>query len=268
MAAPAHPASPGRDLPHITKRLAKVLRQAHRACLAVPEEQEVHALRVAARRLLPVLDVWRAGHRRRARKLRRRARDLLALTGPLREVHVRREAVRDDPHLRPHDRDALIHRIGKEQRHQRRAVRQRLEQKGTSTFRHLGKLRRPWAGKQAHQALDRTRAHLRKRLRKAWSALRADDPATFHRARVALKQYRYFLLAFATHLPARAMRPAASLERMQATLGRLHDDRQLLTWLRSLKHPPKAWAARIEERSARRTRRFLRTHGRSVPVRA
>lgn len=268
MAALSHPIPLGHDLVHIAKHRAKALRKAYRTCHAAPDEHEVHALRVAARRLLPVLDVWRVRHRRRTRELRRLARALLAMTGPLREAHVRRETVvrEQDAHLR--GRPALLDRIQKKQRRERRALCRRMDRLGTSAFRHLDQLLRPLSGKQAHHALDQAWARLRKRLLRTWGALRADDPATLHRARIALKHYHYFLLAFTAHLPARATREIASLERMQATLGRLHDDRQLLCWLRSLKEPPREWSARIEERSARRTRRFLRAHGRSAPVRS
>lgn len=270
MAAPSRPIPPGHDPARIAKHQAKVLRQAYRACLAAPDEHAVHALRVAARRLLPVLDVWRVHHvrPRRLRKLRRLARTLLKTTGPLREVQVRLQAVARERNAYLRDPRALYRRIGQEQRQERGALCHRMDHLGTSAFRHLDTLFRPLTGKRARQAVDHTAAHLRKRLRKAWKGLRTDDPDTFHRARIALKRYRYFLLAFAPLLPAEATRQDASLERMQATLGRLNDDRQLLAWLRSLEAPPQAWMARIRERSARRTQRFLRAHGRSAPVRS
>jgi len=196
-------------------------------------EPAVHALRLAARHLAPVVEVFHAldPDNRRSRRLREHLRRILDLTGALRDIQLRRihlEATVGDGSLR----NALLARTDREERKEERKVRKELdrlalERKVQRGLRALG----PIADTDAELVLRATLEKGRQRLHRRILKLRADRPRTLHRVRVAVKRHRYLLESFALHLPPVHTTHRRTLKRLQERLGHWHDEWILAEWL-------------------------------------
>ena len=244
---------------------------AYTRCIRTLSGENVHNLRLAARHLLAALDVWRnwAKKDKCARKAERCTRSLFRSMGPLRDAQVRvgilRDGARKDDGLAPALRLAV-----KEERALRNRMRERLSKMGTMPlveFREHVENGRPLG--RASAALQHTLAHRRERLAERWVAIDPAQPRTLHRARIALKKYRYLIDVFAPLLPPALIDQRGHLKRLQHRLGSLHDDQLLLiklrNWLPELgiedRNGLNPTVLRLAQRMDRRNQGFMRQKG-------
>jgi CHAD domain-containing protein len=200
------------------------------------DDDAVHDLRVASRRLIAAGDVWQDALRRGpAQALRRRLRRLRRRAGVVRdlEVHVARlRALRDA--LTGPPRELAAYALGGLEPQAAVAVeriRRRLRPSSLSRFapryaRAMRDLReRP---EDAFVSAMAARAELERRSTQARIALRpaidSGDPELLHSARVAVKKWRYAAEALSAVgvLPSDA-EPVRALRKLQQNLGRIQD---------------------------------------------
>lgn len=204
----------------------------HRKCQRELSEPHVHALRQAARRLAAPLEIcqaWLPGAKRIGRARRKVAR-ILRWTSTLRDLHVRIQAleeVKDDAL-----RGTLLQHTEQELRKRERKVGRQLARLD------LGSLMRldpgswpPLTAEEAQRGFQQVLDHRRGRLQHRIERLRITRPATLHRARVALKRYRYLLNDLGTQLPGQSRPGQPLLVRYQPRLGAWHDAHLLTEWL-------------------------------------
>jgi len=202
-------------------------------CLEDLSEPNVHALRVAARHLSPALEVLNELDRKKrtTRKAQRLLRALMDITGPLRDQQLRCLYFRS---RRSHSalRAALLRDAERELRAEVATALDRLDRLDMAPLRSLVVVPLSELNAQAVKlALNKTLKHCARRLRTRLGELEAEVPRTIHRARVALKRYRYTIKAFHKYLPVGRTAGLACLERHQKSLGRWHDERVMADWL-------------------------------------
>lgn len=205
---------------------------AREQCARSFTEKHVHHLRVAARRCVPVLQVlermdpmnglWRLA--------RHGARDLLRVLGPLRDAQVggrHASAVQKDG-----GRVAALHVQAKAaERIARRTAKAAFQVVQGMPVRPLARMEKSlmhadtavWA-----DALWPVLDEAAQELRAHWRPGGRATPAHLHEVRVALKRYRYVLLALGPGLPRALRSRSAKLERIQTQFGAWHDDHVLL----------------------------------------
>jgi CHAD domain-containing protein len=196
-------------------------------------EPDLHSLRLAARQLQAVLEVCQRIAQENAAlpKACEQVRNLLHLTGPLRDVQLRTiylgHSLGNTALRRDLERNCLIELRKKE----RRAVR-RLARIDPACFVRIATLN--WsatAPRVARGALRQAISHRARKLRERTAMLELDDPSGLHRARIALKRYRYLLRAFAPYIAELIHARSGPIERLQHRLGKWHDTRILTEWL-------------------------------------
>jgi len=92
------------------------------------------------------------------------------------------------------------------------------------------------------------------------AAMMLSDTASVHRARIALKWYRYLLLALEPCLTATQLRRLRALKVVQDTLGEQHDADLFRAWLKStqgLSALPDAEFRSDQRRDRAKVRRML-----------
>lgn len=202
------------------------LLDAHDQCSQTLTEPNVHAVRLAARHLQPVLLVWRtrSPEDRSVARAVKQVRQVLATTTNLRELQVFRLAVASlqaPPSLK-----RVLDRASAGQERAlvaRTAARLRkLDRKSLIRIAAQGWSHSPASADR--RALQRALAGRRSRLMERIAELRATDPKTVHRVRIALKRYRYLVDLFAAYLPATVSAQLHRLERLQRRLGQWHDE--------------------------------------------
>jgi CHAD domain-containing protein len=216
---------------HMVRKGLKRLQKAHEQCQRSANMENVHRMRRAIRHLRTLLDVCRQWEKSdRWRDLHERIRQLLHALGPLRDLQVRiatlRVLVKRHPAL-----SSLLRRAEKEEREERTAVSElmaKMEMQEVGTLRR--RIRRRPASGPPRPALMRTIALDSRELGTRWKAMRAKDPRSMHRARVALRRLTHLLTSMAPHLARTAVAPLPALKRMQERLGRAHDMQMLLDW--------------------------------------
>ena len=209
-------------------RLGRTLARAGRRTRKRGDEEAVHDVRVAVRRLTSALSVWRDWLRDRPRgKAVRRLRRLRREIGPTREfeVHVRAlEAMAGEPSfvLKMAIGD-LLASLEPELRRARRDAADACERRIPRIVRKVRRAAK--AGPTARDGAEAVRlARIAARSRQAIAgALGSDDDAELHAVRIAVKKWRYALEAeeHATEVPAGAL--ASSLRSVQKVLGAVHD---------------------------------------------
>lgn len=221
---------------HIPRELRKRvldLLEARDRCLHAMTEPNVHELRLAARHLQAVLEVCKRidPENPAIAEAREQLHELLALSGPLRDAQLRtlalgrslgNAAVRRDL-----ERNGLLE-LRKRERH---AVRQ-LALTDPACFIRIAT--HNWSAitpQVARGALRLAISHRRRKLRERTAMLEPDDPGGLHRARIALKRYRYLLRVFAPYIAERIQASSEPIERLQHRLGKWHDTRILSEWL-------------------------------------
>lgn len=221
----ARPAFQAHVLPALRRRILDLL-AAHDQCMEGLTEPNVHAVRVAARHLQPILTVLHSlmPGERIVRRAERQVRLVLRSTTALREVQMLRKSLADlaTPTAL---RRALDHDLTGQESTLAVRTHARLHEVDHEALIRLAARR--WPGiteATARRALDRAVAKRRKRLLQAVTSLRANEPQTLHRARIALKRYRYLVTLFAPLLPSAAAGGSGRLEQLQARLGLWHDE--------------------------------------------
>ena len=207
----------------------------------------LHDLRVACRRLETALRLWARGSD--AREARSRARAMRRAAGPAREHEVLRVLLRarrfGAASVPPAVRKSWLERLSRADAAARRgafpsarAV-ERLASRVERAVRALDRGAR--LGTRASERLARWRRLGRSRLA---AALASGEAGALHRARLALKRWRYAAEergAFAGERvsaagevpPAPAAEPGAGLRRWQRALGQLNDRALLIAYARS-----------------------------------
>lgn len=221
---------------------------------------QVHDLRIGTRRLLARLELLRSlDPCADGRRARRRLKRLLAITSPARDARVQ---LRLFERLTPHDaaagRRKFHRRLQQRDRRLSRELSRKLE------CRELGlhglkprRLVRPLAeaGGRLDAAWLRALRLAARRVLERQRDAHTGDADDRHRLRVALKKFRYL----AEILPASGPDRLARLQRVQSSLGDLHDFELLLARLEKFaaRHP--ATGRWLETR-----RRLLQRHGRAL----
>jgi len=209
----------------------------HRKCQRELSEPHVHALRQAARRLAAPLEIcqaWLPGSKRIGRARKKVAR-ILRWTSPLRDLHVRMKAlekVKDDAL-----RGTLLQHTAQELRKRERKVGLQLTQLDLGSLMRLDPGSWPsLTAEEAQRGVQQVMDHRRERLQHRIDGLRISRPATLHRARVALKRFRYLLDDLGTQLPGQSHHGEPLLARFQQRLGAWHDAHLLAEWLGEMSH--------------------------------
>jgi CHAD domain-containing protein len=209
------------------------LESAAKRCRDGGDDEAVHDLRVAARRLESALDVWRdalaARPRRRARALAQRLR---RRAGRAREMEVnaallarlaRESGPGERPVLEAIEREMAMPLAQARAQVARRAGAERLARLG----RRLERAAEPDTLAQAQRvSLSAGRARLERRRRQALEQL-VDarptlDDALLHAARIAVKKWRYAEESFAA-VAGTEPSPSEGLRELQRGLGDVHD---------------------------------------------
>jgi len=236
------------DLEHRTRALAEAAHRAHDGA-ADPDPEAIHDLRVAARRLVEALALWRGRlDLEAADDVRRRVRRLRQRIGPVRADEVRAADLR----ARHADADLPL-RLALEsivRRIERRVVRGREDAARAARPSRVAAI---VAGVQAAAAtlaapafgrpdpLPPAIARSARRRDEAWRALAraaghdASD-TLLHEARIAIKKDRYASEALGAVHPTGAPaltdpRRIAALRRVQHALGTVHDRAELIAML-------------------------------------
>ncbi|MFZ1333611.1 MAG: CHAD domain-containing protein [Flavobacteriales bacterium] len=216
-----------------TQRALLDLLDAHAACTNGLTEPDVHDLRLAVRRLQPVLEILlkMPGSKRRVGPLGAVVKELLQHSGAIRAAHVRvkdlQKQWRDDAlwtALIGHARQEVT-----ELADPFHAILERFSRK--RVFKFLAKEWPSFAEEDARKALKQIVAKRRNRLGERIAELQPHKTRPLHQARVALKRYRYLLDAFAPYLPDQDQREQERMKELQARLGQWHDEAVFATWL-------------------------------------
>jgi CHAD domain-containing protein len=242
-------------LQHVLDRTAAALRSK-----ATPEN--IHAVRVAARRLRALLHAFR--RELDSRSVKQYRRELKALTHDLevaREAHVTRCAIaqlaKEGGASTRIEAGALHERVADEYVSALQRLRSRVA--AASWRRRLSKLQRlsmraslvPVNDEPAAIAIirrvDRARRRLRLALRHA-----GKDPKRLHRLRLKVKQVRYLLENSGVKTPLAVESELKGLQRLQDCLGDMHDEENLRDSLRARRMPRRATRNIIEELECRK----------------
>lgn len=218
-----------------------------KACRAARGRRHVHALRVTARRLQACLRLASAVVPDEiCRNARRALDDVLAALGRFRDATVQRQLGRELC-AGFADYGELDRRLARREQRERTAAIAALKRaKLHGPMRAVVAALRRRAG--TTDSERRLNAGLRAALRRDWERMAARWPramgeeAAFHRARVALKRYRYELEALPEVLGRKRPFGTAALRLRQRQLGELHDDELLLArvtkWVARGQLPP------------------------------
>jgi CHAD domain-containing protein len=230
--------------PHALTRGALALEDAAERCRERADEEAVHDLRVAARRLDSVLWTWAPMLRPRSRReARTRLRTLRRRAGDAREAEVGAALLATRIALaEPGQQEALLEAqallVEQRERAERTLTRRISLPRVTRIVR---RLRRAWdpdrvaADPVAGYAMlrERTDARRRRALTRLTHALHSLDDLTLHEARLALKRWRYAEESLAG-TPAEVSAPYRELRDLQKVLGTIHDHAMLRDALTAL----------------------------------
>jgi CHAD domain-containing protein len=231
------------------------------------DPEDVHQLRVAARRLVAALSVFKSRLEPRARRgVRRAARRLRQLAGSVRDLDVLLAMVEQRVTWLPGGAPATPRPILRAIQRDRAAAQQALEKslpKWTQQFdrssaRLLQSLARQASGKPVRGTLGSiARRILLKRLDRCFAAGQKDltDLDRMHRLRIMAKRLRYTMEIFGNGYPAEFARNLyPRVEELQGDLGEINDLRNLTRRLRSMQEAA-SQAARSNHRAG--TRRLI-----------
>jgi CHAD domain-containing protein len=240
-----------REFTRALRRRTRDLIDARDQCVQVITEPDLHALRLAARRLGALLDVCDeiAPDDPVLGQVRAALRELLDLTGPLRDVQLRSLAIEgavDDAVLRA----ALLRTCAREQARKQKSVAPRLARLDLACVRQLVDV--AWddtAPDVVRGALRRAIRNRRKKLRKRIATVSPDDADSVHKARIALKRYGYLLRAVAPSAGQSIRARSGPVARLQRRLGSWHDARVMDDWLRdqARKKTMSRWRAALHQ---------------------
>jgi CHAD domain-containing protein len=236
----------------------KRFNRARAAGLSGMTEPHVHALRLAARRCKPILDVLAAleGGDARWRRIRHRTQELLSTLGPLRDAQVRRIRLGREAAPSPL-REALERAARAETRKlltpARAALRASSSLSRTLLAQELEGMRESGADRLA-RAIDRRIDQRLRKLIRAWHDLDDTDAEALHRARVSLKNHRLLLVALAPALLLAGDAELKAMKQLQDALGDYNDEHLFLAWLKAHGKGGTALARRTAARLAEQQR--------------
>ncbi len=204
-----------------------------KTCRREFSEEAVHDLRVAARRLLAVLDILRAiDPHPRLQKMRHFLKDQLDNLDELRDVQVMLvetfEAQDQLPQLKP-----FQEYLQKQEKRLLREARKQVQSSRPSEW--SRRMEKMWAALEKESSRPEFSAHLLETMDHAylkmaqfWNKLDRARPATIHRLRIAFKKFRYMTEVIQ---PILANYPESYFKRMhdhQSAMGDIHDVEVLL----------------------------------------
>lgn len=175
------------------------------------------------RELCPDDPTWNLAHRM--------VKGLGNALGPLRDAQVRRIAVQN---MKSRGRSVLLERIRTEERSARPSSQAALDLLGILPrvpLKRALRLRSPEALDGLRDAIECVQAHAQRRVRHAKSIARIDDKESLHAVRIALKRYRYLLIAIAPCLSLERRAKLEPLRHLQTTIGDRRDEEDLIDWL-------------------------------------
>lgn len=243
-------------------RSLKDLERSVAKCRRKLSEPRVHDLRLACRGCVPVLEVMHELHPRDAtwRTARRLVKGIGKALGPLRDAQVCQLLLKEG---KSKDRRILMTKARKEERLLRPSVEAALDLVGrlpADAVRDVFRSDTPARFEELSVAISRLLARRTVRLKQYRAAMRLSDTASVHRARIALKWYRYLLLALEPCLTATQLRRLRALKVVQDTLGEQHDADLFRAWLKStqgLSALPDAEFRSDQRRDRAKVRRML-----------
>jgi CHAD domain-containing protein len=206
---------------------ARLLETGPRVLGSATDDEAVHDVRVALRRIRTVLELGRSVLGRfHADEVRRALRELMQATGGLRDEEVFLKLLSSLAVDQPEVAAWIETRRRRERRLRNavaRAIRSGQLERGQALLAALlafrvnpSKDRR--LAKFARRAVDRARRDVDRR-----RSARLDDPEALHRLRIAYKRLRYTVDTFSDALPPELAALAQPAARFQGRLGDLHD---------------------------------------------
>lgn len=242
-------------------RALKDVDRAAQACRRSLSEPRVHALRLACRHALPVLElmrelrpddpIWNLAHRM--------VKGIGTALGPLRDAQVRRIALQK---MRSNNGSVPLERAREEERFAGPRASAALDLLGVmprTALKGALRLRSPKDLDELRDAIESVQAHAQQRVRQAKSIARLDDMESLHAVRIALKRYRYLLIAIAPCLSTERRAKLETLRHLQTTIGDRRDEEDLIRWLEQggPKGRKLAHARRAHRTAQRRTVRAM-----------
>ena len=227
------PGAPSASAAHVRALAADVAKQAANVAASAPEA--LHDLRVASRRLDAALRLWGGGHA--AWAARRAAQDLRRAAGPAREAEVLREllARRWNDWARV-PAAARAQWLAELERSSRPPALPEGAAASVLSFSEVAAARLEAHGDRVARAAKRTRGWRRDLVTQFARGLEEGGTTALHRARLALKLWRYAEESLA-HVSGSPARPRVGRVRpWQQALGELNDLALLAAFLRS--RPP------------------------------
>lgn len=231
------------------KAFGKALRRSRRHM----GHEEVHALRRQARECLPVFTLlaafepgdptWRAA--------RHALKDLLHALGPLRDAHVRREQMKGRQGAHARSLRARARAAGRAARPVAMAVIGMWRDLPVKHVRRAVDLRGPRDRAQFARVIRNELAAARKVASLRWSQARSGGAEAMHAARLALRAYRYLLMATTPLLSRPERERIRRLEEWQDRIGRSHDELLLRAWLKAAGKDGAVELKRLARRSGR-----------------
>jgi len=251
-------------------RRVDAFRRAARRVRGQRDEEAVHDLRVAVRRIEAALALWKPLFRPRARRrATKRLRRLRRRLGPVRESEVVLASLgvvfASTPGLSP--LRAILERAGRQvvqgrRRASRRAAKSRIRPLAALFDRariDMGSRASAHPGF-ADDARSRASTLLARARERLGAALDRPDEESLHQARLAIKKWRYAGECLIAADLSDAARELATTRMLQKVLGDLHDDMLVAEYVhceRARLNP------RVRDASAALLRRFTRSAGRA-----
>jgi CHAD domain-containing protein len=194
------------------------------------DEQSIHDLRVAGRRLAATLLLIEAVRRDGlAKPIARRIKRLLRRLGPLRDLQVHSSIVNEaHGQVRLDDFKRYLAKQGSKERKsvrryltdkRRRALRSRIQRISRKTARDLGATSDIFIRSRVRAIVLSQRA----KFRAAWKSKEPADPKSLHTLRIAAKKLRYSIEAATPVLGLTPARELGRLRNEQNRLGHIHD---------------------------------------------
>lgn len=222
------------------------------------DAKSVHGLRVALRRCRTMADALSEVNPGSGwRKIKKSSRNLFRALGELRDTQVEREWIKKLAPSGEKARMQVLRLLAKREKHEREATQRRLKDFGLKEWKKVARRVEQKARLFPLESIVFQRLALA-RLTEAsdlfYRARRIKSGASWHKARIGLKQFRYIAENF---LPRRYSVWASDVKRIQDLLGDVHDLDVLVSdvprSLRSIGHATlPAWLERIkQERNVR-----------------
>ena len=233
-------------------------RKTRRRCRRDCSEESVHDLRVANRRLVAVLTLLGKLHSFAAlAKAHRALKGEMHASGALRDTQVQLRLLKE---ITGAGSKKIRRQLRADERRQSRCLVRKL--KRTKLTKRMAALRQSIREmRETEDAEKRAEVRLRRELAENFrrlvrlQRLAQSDPRCLHRARIALKKFRYVVEVLHSFLPAASAHGLVRLHRCQTIMGEIHDLDLLLLRLEA-NNLPRADCAGFHRRRARLRRSY------------